>query len=328
MTALTPLTDAERDWALSYFNTVPDDKTSPVDFYADDVAWHGACPFDELDTSSDVAGQFWGPLAKALPDLERRPDIFITGKDDEANWAASTGYFCGRFEKPFLDFAPTHQAIYLRYGEFIEFKNGRIVAVYLLLDLIDFARQAGRKLVPDAFGVESLPPGPQTHDGIITAPQDPMVSKASLDLVNAMIDGLMEYDGETLESMHQTDFWHPQMMWYGPSGIGTARGLKLFQDNHQRPFLQFVPDRRGGFHFTRIADGMYVASGGWKSINATTSGADWVGKPTPKGRAITMRVMDFWRRDSNLLRENWVFVDIPDVFRQLGMDLFKYVRSP
>jgi hypothetical protein len=32
--------------------------------------------------------------------------------------------------------------------------------------------------------------------------------------------------------------------------------------------------------------------------------------------------MDFWRRDGDRLAENWVFIDIPDLLRQLGVDLF------
>lgn len=35
-----------------------------------------------------------------------------------------------------------------------------------------------------------------------------------------------------------------------------------------------------------------------------------------------MRVMDFWRREGDLLAENWVLIDIVDIFRQFGVDLF------
>jgi hypothetical protein len=37
---------------------------------------------------------------------------------------------------------------------------------------------------------------------------------------------------------------------------------------------------------------------------------------------VTMRVMDIWRREGAWLRENWVFVDIIDLLRQLGVDVF------
>ena len=32
--------------------------------------------------------------------------------------------------------------------------------------------------------------------------------------------------------------------------------------------------------------------------------------------------MDFWRREGDLLSENWVLIDLIDAFRQFGVDLF------
>jgi hypothetical protein len=40
-----------------------------------------------------------------------------------------------------------------------------------------------------------------------------------------------------------------------------------------------------------------------------------------------MRVMDFWRREGDLLVENWVFIDMVDLFLQLGVDLFERLQS-
>jgi hypothetical protein len=34
-----------------------------------------------------------------------------------------------------------------------------------------------------------------------------------------------------------------------------------------------------------------------------------------------MRVMDLWRRDGDWLVENWVHIDIIDLFAQLGIDV-------
>ena len=41
----------------------------------------------------------------------------------------------------------------------------------------------------------------------------------------------------------QKDFWHSKMMWYGPCGIGTARGLSGFVDHHQLPFRLTFKER-------------------------------------------------------------------------------------
>jgi len=36
-----------------------------------------------------------------------------------------------------------------------------------------------------------------------------------------------------------------------------------------------------------------------------------------------MRVMDWWRMEGNLLKENWVLIDLPNFFLQLGVDLLQ-----
>jgi hypothetical protein len=38
-------------------------------------------------------------------------------------------------------------------------------------------------------------------------------------------------------------------------------------------------------------------------------------------RRITMRVMDFWRREGQTLRENWVFIDQIDLLLQMDIDV-------
>ena len=47
--------------------------------------------------------------------------------------------------------------------------------------------------------------------------------------------------------MPQRDHWHPRMMWYGPAGIGTARGLAGFVDDHQLPFRIAFPQPQVGW---------------------------------------------------------------------------------
>jgi hypothetical protein len=146
---------------------------------------------------------------------------------------------------------------------------------------------------------------------------DPADSAASLHLVESMIAGLMSYDGKSLSSMGMRRFWSPFFHWYGPGGIGSARGHARYEATHQQPFLTAFPDRVGGNHKCRIGDGMLVASTGWPSIRATHLGDGFLGVPATK-KAITMRVMDFWRRDGDWLVENWVMIDIVDLLAQMG----------
>ena len=145
-------------------------------------------------------------------------------------------------------------------------------------------------------------------------------SDKSLKLVEDMIAGLMSYDQKSLSSMGMKRFWTPQFQWYGPGGIGSARGHADYERAHQGPFLKAFPDRIGGNHKCRIGEGAYVASTGWPSLNATHLGDDWIGIPAT-GKRITQRIMDFWRREDDMLVENWVFIDMVDLIGQFGIDL-------
>ena len=130
--------------------------------------------------------------------------------------------------------------------------------------------------------------------------------------------------------MNLQHYWHPRMSWYGPSGIGTARGIEGFRHWHQIPFLNGMPDRRGGTtdeftsHF--FAEGDYVAVTGWPNMGMTVTGDGWLGI-APSGQSITMRSLDFWRVEGGLIRENWVLIDLLDVYRQLGVDVLARMRE-
>ena len=298
------------------------------EIYHPDVAWRGPHPINARQGCGAVLGGFWEPFLAAFPDVERRDDILIAGNFNGGNWVGATGHYTATFARDWLGIKATGGAVNIRYGEFSRLHAGKVHEVYVILDILDLMRQAGcwPSMVPTSRGLTDQVPGPATRDGVVLAPSAPAESQSSLDLVMAMIHGLLkDYDGKTLESMAQQRFWHPNMMWYGPAGIGSSRGLKGFQDVHQRPFLAAFPDRMGGDHKARIAEGAYVASTGWPSVRATHLGP-WQGCP-PTGRKIGMRVMDFWRREDHLLRENWVFIDMIDLLLQMDVDVMAEFRG-
>ena len=161
---------------------------------------------------------------------------------------------------------------------------------------------------------------------MLTYPSDPEEGRKSLQLTEDMIKGLMKFNGKDLETMEMHLFWHPNMMWYGPAGTGSTRGLKGFQEYHQKPFLKGFPDRKGGNHKARFGDGHYSCSTGWPSIYATHGGDGWMGIAATN-RKITMRVMDWWHREGDMLKENWVFIDKIDLLLQLNIDVFELVKQ-
>ena len=40
-----------------------------------------------------------------------------------------------------------------------------------------------------------------------------------------------------------------------------------------------------------------------------------------------MRSLDFWRIETGLIRENWVMVDLLDMYSQIGIDVFARLRE-
>ena len=63
-----------------------------------------------------------------------------------------------------------------------------------------------------------------------------------------------------MQVMEMDRFWHPRMTWYGPSGIGTGRGIDGFRKWHQIPFLKAMPDRLNE-SFDIARDGETVIAG-------------------------------------------------------------------
>jgi predicted ester cyclase len=287
--------------------------------YAVDCNFNAGAPVNHCAGRAAMVERFWLPLIRAFPDLERRTDILMHGQFKDGDWIASTGNFVGHFAYDLFGLKASARPHFIRYGWFDRVEAGQAVESYVLLDLTRLMIETGQWPLRPQLG-ESWSPAPATHDGIMLDPVDGQQSEKSLKLVEAMIAGLMSYDQKSLSSMGMTRFWIPQFQWYGPSGIGSARGHADYERAHQGPFLKAFPDRIGGNHKCRIGQGAYVASTGWPSINATHLGDDWIGIPAT-GKRITQRIMDFWRRENDMLAENWVFIDMIDLLGQFGIDL-------
>jgi predicted ester cyclase len=296
------------------------------EYYADDVDWHGPHPVNELGGVAAVAEGYWKPLLYSFPDVEKNDYILFGGEYEGSEWVVATGNLVGTFENDWFGIPATGHATWLRYGAFHEFEDGDIVQTRLFIDVLDAIRQAGYTLVP-ALAPEVVIPGPATQDGIILGESDANESEQTMALVEEMLfNGLNTFEEKGLENMGMERYWHEDFMWYGPAGIGTTRGIDGFQAYHQAPFLEAFPDRRGGNHVARFAEGKYCASTGWPSVEATHTGSGWLGLPATDD-PVEMRVMDVWRREGDKLAENWVFIDMLDLLLQMGIDVFERLEE-
>ncbi|MEN7341841.1 MAG: ester cyclase [Pseudomonadota bacterium] len=269
------------------------------------------------------------PLLHAIPDLERRDYIVIGGEQQDGVWIGCGGYYTGVFERPWLDIPPTRHLVAIRFMEFFRLVDGMIQTARLLWDIPSLMMQADAWPMGPSLGVDHFAPAPATQDGIVQS-ANATTSAASLKLVEDMIAGLERFADGGPEAMDLTQFWHPKMNWYGPAGIGSNRRLSGFRNWHQIPFLSAIPDRRANIdapgYDCYFGDGDYVAYCGWPAITATVTGDGWLGI-APAGQRITMASLDFWRCENGVLRENWVLIDLLDIWRQLGVDVMKRMRE-
>ena len=280
-------------------------------------------PVGEGRGAGFVGDALLGPLGRAIPRFEARADIAMKGRWQEGSWTGTSGHLLGRFVAPLWGIPATQRIVFIRFGCFQFWRAGEVTETLLLLDLPSLMMQAGVWPLAPAMGPDSMAPAPLGLAGVW--PDDIGESAASLALVEGMINGLKKFDGDGLAKMGMTDFWTDEFWWYGPAPIGSFRGHRDYERGHQLPFLTAFPDRVGGNHRARFGDGMFVASTGWPSITATHKGSGFMGLAATD-RAITMRVMDFWRREGELLAENWVMIDIPDLLNQMGLDVFERMR--
>ena len=272
----------------------------------------------------------FAPLLAAMPDLERRDLIVIEGLDEDgAQWVGCMGHYMGTFAAPWLGIPPTGHLAHLRFHEFYRIEGGKVAEVQALWDIPEVMMQAGAWPMAPSLGREGLVPGPMPQDGL--GPHDASASAGSQALVVEMLTQMSRHPREGGPEVMQAErFWHPRMNWYGPAGIGTARGFDGFRNWHQIPFLSAMPDRTASksaataAHF--FAEGAYVAVTGWPNMQMSVTGDGWMGI-APSGQKITMRSLDFWRIEAGLIRENWVLVDLLDVYRQLGVDVCARLRA-
>ena len=296
-----------------------------------DVQFRLAFPFETTAGVDAYFDKAYAPLLAAIPDLERRDHIVMAGPTPEGDdWVGCGGYYTGTLQHPWLDIPPTGHIVHMRFHEFYRFVDGRVVEMQALWDIPEVMMQAGVWPMVPSLGREWHVPGPATCDGLVPGPYDDKEGAATCQHIIDMLTHMKRHPSQGgPEVMEMERFWHPRMTWYGPSGIGTGRGISGFRNWHQIPFLNAMPDR-GAFvgdivyHF--FGDRAYAGVAGWPNMYQTMTHAGWLGLP-PTGKKISMRSLDFWRLEKGLIRENWVMVDLLHMYDQLGLDVLGRMRE-
>ncbi len=293
---------------------------------AENVAFFGPAPVGTLEGRDALLARFFGPLASAFPVVRRQPHLFLGGVFEGRTWVATYGEIIGKQRAPWFRIPAGGDPRRLRFGEFYLVEAGQIVELRCLLDILGVASQAGFDLLPRFDGLAHAPVEPARGNGLCLEPQSEAESAATLTLIERMLGGCNDLEGDDLASMGMSAFWHKDMVWHGPWGVGSCFGFQEFQDFAQGPSVSSFPDRRGGFHRARIADGVTGAFTGWPSLRGRFSGEPFRGIE-PTGGHIGQNIMDFYVRRGEKLHENWVLIDLIDFAQQCGVDLLARLPS-
>ncbi len=295
-------------------------------FMTSDYSWKGVYPFRDQEGIDAVADNFWIPFKNSIKNMQRRMDIFIGGTneiDGESQWVMSMGHFMGLFDEDFLGIRHNRKMVSVRYAEFTCVENGKITKTGLFLDLIGLMDQAGVYPLPQSTGQYFIYPGPRNHNGLLFEDADPAEGRATLDLVNQMVEdlnvlnksGAMGCPPEVLEQS-----WSKNMIWYGPCGIGASYTIPRYQEQHQLPFRNNLKDKVFNGHVVRFGEGTFSCFFGWPNLSNVPCGG-FLGLPGGEVKA-DMQVVDVYSRNNDKLEENWVLIDIPYWLKQQGLDIF------
>ena len=313
-----------------------------------DCVWRVFHPFNDLHGNADAAARFWGPLREAFPDWEARMACVLAGEYEGRDCVSTWGVLMGNLTQPWLGIPATQGLCALRFGLNAVVREGRIAKVYLLLDIVDLMRQAGHypfRRMPGSAEAWAFPP---CDSGATGEHVDLGLGATTLANVREMQLGLAK--GDELKNLGATrnrhsPHWHPNMMWYGPAGIGSSRGQRGFLDYHGALFIQAFPDREGiardhtvgaqnpdaPGHYIRLGDGHFAVTAGWPSLYGTHLGGQWLGL-APSGKRVEMRVADWYRTDrAGKIIDNWVMIDVLHILQQAGLDVLddlRYAANP
>lgn len=298
---------------------------------APDATWQGFAPVPDVSGAEAIAETYLVPLRTAFPGLKRDIHIVMGGvsdgkaddSPDGAYWVGGTGYLTGVQVADVWGIPARNRHLRMRWGEFLEFDaDGKITRIQILIDQIDWLEQIGLSPLPTPRGAPFVYPAPTGLDGQMweeqNTPDDLMAFSKQF-----IWGGLNGFDQNDLKSMGMADYFHPNLKWYGPGGIGACLSFKEFEVLHQAPWLVAFPDRKVGDLDNLIVEGDMVGASSLPGVWLTHTGT-YLGF-TASGKRAGVNGIDFWRYENGQFTENWVFVDMIHFFGQFGIDLMARV---
>ena len=185
-------------------------------------------------------------------------DIFLAGYNsifgNEGVWVVSMGHLMGLFDNPWIGIKETKKIAMLRYCEFSKIQNGKITEVAMFFDIPHLMLQAGIKAFPSETGISLVQPGPLTHDGLMCNKQDTNEGNRTLEIIENMINDVKVWTSTTENSLidELKKSWNENMIWWGPTGIGSTYTIERYANQHAGPFREIFTERLFNGHLCRI----------------------------------------------------------------------------
>ncbi len=326
---------SEKQLVLNFYEAIGNSKIEEIpkvlsNYCSEDLLWRGFHPFNEINGLDNLYSQFWKPFKKSFFNPQRRMDIFLAGYNtisgNEGIWVVSMGHLMSLFDNPWIGIKDTKKIAILRYCEFSKIQNGKITEVPMFFDIPHLMLQAGIKPFPSETGISLVQPGPLTHDGLMFNEQDPNEGNKTLEIIENMINDVKVWTSTNRASLidELKKSWNNNMIWWGPTGIGSTYTIERYADQHAVPFRETFKDRKFNGHLCRVSEGNYGVFFGWPNLTLTPKKMFMGIKTAPK--SSEMRVIDMYRREGKKLTENWVFIDLLHFLKILGIDILKNLK--
>jgi len=238
--------------------------------------------------------------------------------------ATTTSYGNLFWARPFLGIPAPKVWTFLRVTDFYAVRKtgdgtSKVHYNFMMVDFADLLRRIGRPVLPKAPLPEGLVMTAATNDGV-PAPLSVVAEGRNSTAAHHAVAGALA-DGWAGNS-EDAKWWHRDLTFYGPGGIGRAGNAEEFQRHVLGLFRRAFADRTCDTHML-FCEGNYC--GAFGTLQGRHVGT-WVGQAA-SNRTVTVRFAMHFRIVDDLIIEGWAIFDFPGMFAQLGKDFFAAARG-
>jgi len=241
--------------------------------------------------------------------------------------ATTTTYGSAFWEGNFMNIPAPRQWVTLRITDFYSMREespgrARIYYNFMMIDWVDALRQIGCRMLPPAPLQEGLVLPPEANDGV-PAPLSVLVQaqERNASHARAVAEAALQRDWAGSSSNVVAE-WSTNLTFYGPGGVGVARGLESYQEHVLSPFRASFVNRTATVELA-TCEGNYCGLFGRFSGHGV---GNWLGLPTT-GHKVSFRFAMHYRVVGGKVQEGWSIFDLPGLFAEVGHDFWAIAAS-